>query len=478
MTTNKTKALLLGLLASTMMLSAQNPVIRDAFTADPSAHVFDGRVYLYPSHDIPAPADYARKDWFCMADYHVYSSDNLVDWVDHGIIVDQVTAPWVNSRGYGMWAPDCNVKDGKYYFYCPAPQIPQPGRMFAGNGIGVAISDTPYGPFKCEEKPIQGVGGIDPCIFIDDDQTPYLIWSGRGLQLARLKDNMTEIDTTFTPVSLNGIIPRGMTEGPFLFKREGKYYWTFPWVEAERETLAYCMADNIAGPYTFMGKFMEQSETICWTNHHSFIEFNGQWYLFYHHNDYSPYFDKNRSVCIDKVFFNEDGTIQMVKPTLRGVGITKATSQIQIDRYSDKSDLYVAVDFVNPDFTFDGWKAILWNTTQEKEPRFISYNDVDFGSATTVALPGKAKKGVANEVTVAKTPLTSATVKVMSHAGGTLELRADAVDGPVLATIPVPGSYTWAERTVTLTQDIDGIHDLYLLMTNGSHIEVDWVTFK
>ena len=116
MTTNKTKALLLGLLASSMMLSAQNPVIRDAFTADPSAHVFDGRVYLYPSHDIPAPADYARKDWFCMADYHVYSSDNLVDWVDHGIIVDQVTAPWVNSRGYGMWAPDCNVKDGKYYF--------------------------------------------------------------------------------------------------------------------------------------------------------------------------------------------------------------------------------------------------------------------------------------------------------------------------------------------------------------------------
>ena len=338
----KTIAALIAAFAASVSLSAQNPIIKGQFSADPSAHVFEGRVYVYPSHDIPAPADYARKDWFCMADYHVYSSDNLVDWVDHGVIVDQWNVPWVNAAGYSMWAPDCNYHNGKYYFYFPAPQKPEPGARFAGNGIGVAISDTPYGPFIPEEKPIQGIGGIDPCIFIDDDGTPYLAWSGRGLQVARLKDNMLELDSE--PVTITGI-PRGQTEGPFLFKRNGKYYYTFPWVEDARETLAYCMADNPLGPYEFKGKFMEQSETICWTNHHSFIELDGQWYLFYHHNDYSPYFDKNRSVCIDYLYFNPDGTIQMVTPTLRGVGTTKATSLIQIDRYSNKSDQYVAVDF-------------------------------------------------------------------------------------------------------------------------------------
>ena len=438
--------------AASFSLSAQNPIIKGQFSADPSAHVFNGRVYVYPSHDIPAPAEYARKDWFCMADYHVYSSDNLVDWVDHGVIVDQWNVPWVNSAGYSMWAPDCNYHNGKYYFYFPAPQKPREG-VRGGNGIGVAISDTPYGPFVPEAQPIQGIGGIDPCIFVDDDGTPYLAWAGRGLQVARLKDNMLELDSE--PVTITGI-PRGQTEGPFLFKRNGKYYYTFPWVEDARETLAYCMADNPLGPYTFMGKFMEQSETICWTNHHSFIELDGQWYLFYHHNDYSPYFDKNRSVCIDYLYFNPDGTIQMVTPTLRGVGVTKATSLIQIDRYSNKSEQYVAVDFLNSEYTFDGWKAILWNTTQEKEPRWISYDRVDFGQNN----------------------LNSATIRVHSLAGGKIELRADALDGPVLASFDVPGDSVWAERTVPVSGNVKGVHNLYLLMTDGNHVEVDWVNFK
>ncbi|MBO7118145.1 MAG: family 43 glycosylhydrolase [Bacteroidales bacterium] len=443
---------LIAACAATVSLSAQNPIIKGQFSADPSAHVFNGRVYVYPSHDIPAPADYARKDWFCMADYHVYSSDNLVDWVDHGVIVDQWSVPWVNAAGYSMWAPDCNYHNGKYYFYFPAPQKPREG-VRGGNGIGVAISDTPYGPFIPEEQPIQGIGGIDPCIFIDDDGTPYLAWSGRGLQVARLKDNMLELDSE--PVTISGI-PRGMTEGPFLFKRNGKYYYTFPWVEDARETLAYCMADNPLGPYEFKGKFMEQSETICWTNHHSFIELDGQWYLFYHHNDYSPYFDKNRSVCIDYLYFNPDGTIQMVTPTLRGVGTTKATSLIQIDRYSNKSEQYVAVDFLNSEYTFDGWKAILWNTTQETEPRWISYDRVDFG----------------------QNKLNTATIRVHSLAGGKIELRADALDGPVLASFNVPGEAVWAERTVQVSESVRGVHNLYLLMTDGNHVEVDWVNFK
>jgi len=95
------------LLLLSVNANGQNPIIKDQFTADPTARVFEGKVYLYPSHDIPAPSDYSRKDWFCMEDYHVYSSENLMDWTDHGIIVSQESVPWVAPKSYSMWAPDC-----------------------------------------------------------------------------------------------------------------------------------------------------------------------------------------------------------------------------------------------------------------------------------------------------------------------------------------------------------------------------------
>lgn len=443
-----------ALLLASVSLSAQNPIISGNFTADPSAHVFDGRVYVYPSHDIPAPYDYARKDWFVMADYHVYSSDNLVDWVDHGVIVDQRDVPWVNAKGYNMWAPDCNYINGKYYFVFPAGQKPKPGQRFAGNGIGFATSDTPYGPFTPMAEPIPGIGGIDPCLFVDDDGSAYLAWSGRGLQVQKLAADMSGV--VGEPYNVSTVIPKGMTEGPYLFKANGKYYYSFPWVEKERECLAYAMADNPLGPYTFMGKIMEQSETICWTNHHSVVNFQGKWYLFYHHNDYSPYFDKNRSVCVDELHFNPDGTIVPVVPTFRGVGNTPAKSNIQVDRYSDMKDVYVKVDFLNADEPFEGWKVIMWNTTEEKTPAWISYDRVDFGS-------GDYK---------------SASVRVNSLAGGVIELRADAVDGPVIATIPIEGRKGWTEQVAVASEKLKGLHNLYVLMTSGSHIEIDWVSFK
>ena len=145
---------------------AQNPLILDQFTADPSARVFEDRVYVYPSHDVPCGEGQGIIG-FCMPDYHVFSSVNLTDWVDHGIIVSQENVEWVDSTTYSMWAPDCISKDGKYYFYFPA-RIK--GKSFwKGMGIGVAISDTPYGPFEPEREPIKDVYGIDPNVFIDKD---------------------------------------------------------------------------------------------------------------------------------------------------------------------------------------------------------------------------------------------------------------------------------------------------------------------
>lgn len=447
-----------GLLAlSALSASAQNPIIRDQFTADPSAHVFDGRVYVYASHDIPAAVDYPRKDWFCMEDYHVFSSDNLVDWVDHGMIIDQKNVPWVNPTSYSMWAPDCNYKNGKYYFYFPANEKPKPGARWAGNAVGVAISDTPYGPFVPEAEPMKGVGGIDPCCFVDDDGQAYLAWSGMGLMLAKLKDNMLEIDGDPISITQTASVPRGQTEGPYLFKANGKYYYTFPWVEKERECLAYAMSDKPMGPYKFMGKFFEQHPDNCWTNHHSVVNFKGQWYIFYHHNDYSPRFDKNRSVCVDEIHFNPDGTIQMVQPTLRGVGITDARTNIHIDRYSDILKTHNAeIAYINADRAFDGWKVIFSNSNQNTPPFWVRYDRVDFSNYK----------------------LSTAVARVFSLAGGKLEIRVDAVDGPLLATIGVNGAEGWAEAKAILQSCPSGVHDLYVMMTDGSRIDIDWVSFK
>lgn len=446
-----------ALLAAGAGVSAQNPVIRDAFTADPSAHVFDGRVYLYPSHDIPAPADYARKDWFCMADYHVYSSDNLVDWVDHGVIVDQKQVPWVNDTSYSMWAPDCNYYKGQYYFVFPAGQKPKPGQRFAGNGIGLAVSDSPSGPFVPDAEPVAGIGGIDPCLFIDDDGTPYLAWSGRGLQVQQLSEDLRSV--VGEPYNVSSVIPKGQTEGPFLFKANGKYYYTYPWVEKERECIAYAMADNPLGPYKFVGKIMEQDgeEYSCWTNHHSVVNFQGHWYFFYHHNDYSPKFDKNRSVCVDELFFNPDGTIQLITPTRRGVGVTKATDLIQIDRYTELMECRnVEIAYLNADRPFDGWKVIFSNTHQDKGAFWARYDRVDFGKENLTALQSR----------------------IFSLAGGTLEVRVDSPEGELLATVNVPGAEGWQDLKTVLDKCPSGMHNLYVMMTSGSRIDVDWVRFK
>ena len=129
-----------------------------------------------------------------------------------------------------------------------------------------------------------------------------------------MKDNMKELASA--PVLIEGL-PEGFKEGPFVFERNGKYYLTFPWVKDKTETLAYAMGNSPSGPFEFKGIIMDESPTGCWTNHHSIVEYNGQWYLFYHHNDFSPEADKRRSVRIDSLTFNSDGTIVKVKPTLR-----------------------------------------------------------------------------------------------------------------------------------------------------------------
>jgi hypothetical protein len=439
------------LFISAMFLSlnqafAQNPIITDQFTADPSARIFNGRVYVYPSHDIRAKEGQGRPGWFCMEDYHVFSSANLTDWTEHGVIVSQNKVGWVDSTKYAMWAPDCICKNGKYYFYFPAPA--KDTLYGKGFSIGVAVSDNPYGPFIPEPEPILHAKGIDPCPFIDKDGQAYLYWSARNIYVARLNDNMTELASE--PLIIDNLPEKGLKEGPFVFERDGIYYLTYPHVQNTIERLEYATGDNPMGPFHFAGVVMDESPMNCWTNQQSFIEYHGQWYLFYHQNALSPKFDKNRSICIDSLFFNDDGTIQKVTPTLRGVGVTRASQRIEIDRFSFKSQTGSSIEFLDSLNIFSGWKTAL-----DSNNAWIQFNAVDFGNS-------KPK---------------SVQVKAASKTGGIVQIRLDHLNGPLVSQIKIPEETDWDVIKTNVSAFLPGIHNLIVLSADDKPVEIDWIRF-
>lgn len=441
--------LMLMFISCVFKIDAQNPFINTQYTADPSARVFGDRVYVYPSHDILATKDKGREGWFCMEDYHVFSSENLSDWTDHGIIVQQNSVPWVLPDSYSMWAPDCIERNGKYYFYFPSKpkDTINYGKGFA---IGVAIADRPTGPFIPQTNPVKGVRGIDPNIFIDKDGQAYMYWSSGEIFGAKLKENMLELDSEV--MTLGKLPSKGLKEGAYVFERNGIYYLTYPHVENKTERLEYAISDNPLGPFKVMGTIMDESPTGCWTNHHSIIEFKKQWYLFYHHNDYSPTFDKARSIRADTLSFNTDGTIKKVNPTLRGIGITSAIKEIQIDRYSKISEKGISIAFIDEQDSFKGWKSIF-----TKAGAWVQYNTVDFGLK----------------------PFESVIVKAFSASGGTLQIRTKGINGVLIAEVKILVSSSWQDIIVPAKKFEEGIQNLYMiLLENNKQVEIDWISFK
>jgi hypothetical protein len=414
-----------------------------------------------------------RQDWFCMEDYHVFSSENLTDWTDHGVIVTQNKVPWVKPNSYSMWAPDCVYKDGKYYFYFPSN--PASGMGF---GIGVAVADSPEGPFIPEPEPIKGINGIDPCVLLASDGNAYIFW-GTG-RCAKLKPNMKELaddtptekvkwgDREFEMKGVNCLkgLPSRQAEGPFAFEYNGNYYLTYPYVRNNTEVLGYAMSKNPMGPYEYKGLIMPEHENGCWTNHHSIINYKGQWYLFYHQNAFSPKDDKRRSVQIDRLYFNPDGTIQEVKKTLRGVGINQATEKIEIDRYSAASNdvTYSLIDTVN---TFRSYQATL-----PAKGSWIKYNDVDFSCITDGYLIVNAKASgntkfyirekSANGKIIAKFDMT---VKPETPAGAPAMFRRDF-------------SNQWLTQSAVLEYTPKGVTDLVVTVEGDAGISIDYVQFK
>ncbi|WP_207895921.1 carbohydrate-binding protein [Hymenobacter gummosus] len=196
---------------------------------------------------------------------------------------------------------------------------------------------------------------------------------------------------------------------------------------------------------------MDESPTGCWTNHHSLLQVKNQWYLFYHHNDLSPRFDKNRSIRLDSLFFEPDGRIRQVVPTLRGVGLTDARQKIQLDRYSRLSPRGAAIAFLDTAHSFQGWKTVL-----SGPQAWVQYNGVAFG----------------------KQPLRRLTMRVAAPAGATVQVRTDAADGPVLAQVSVPKAAGWREVQVPLAAFKPGTHHLVVASQTAAPVEIDWMRFE
>lgn len=289
-----------------------NPILpRPFFIADGEAHVMpDGRLYLYGSTDISGKKEY------CGHVYHVFSTEDetLTNWTYHGISFKNTKEEpgiyW--SKGTPLYAPDAIHKDGKYYLYVCGQD----------NFEAVAVSDKPYGPFG-DAKPVKGADGdsIDPAVFVDDDGQAYYLWGQFNLRGAKLNDDMSTLDMDSLQTAILTEQEHGFHEGACMRKRNGIYYIVYTDISRGKATcLSYAMSDKPLGPYKKGGVIIDNMycDPQTWNNHGSIEEFKGQWYIFYHRSSQNSF--TSRRMCVEKIYFNEDGTINEVKMTSMGAG--------------------------------------------------------------------------------------------------------------------------------------------------------------
>ncbi len=321
------------------------PLIKHIYTADPSAHVFNGKIYIYPSHDVDAGEAFDDLgSHFAMEDYHVISMDSPTgEAKDNGIALHVKNVPWAEKQ---MWAPDANEKDGMYYLFFPAKDYEGIFR------IGVAISNSPVGPFEAEPEAIKESFSIDPAVFKDDDGSYYMyfggIWGGQlqrwrekkfngeeskspvahlpendepalCAKVAKLTDDLLQfnerpkdvliVDENGQPF-LQGDSKRRFFEASWMHKYNGKYYFSYS--TGDTHFICYAIADDPYGPFTYAGRIL--NPVVGWTSHHSIIEFNNEWFLFYHDSSLSEGVTHLRSIKVTKIEYDENGFIKTIDP--------------------------------------------------------------------------------------------------------------------------------------------------------------------
>jgi len=439
---------------------AQNPILREQdpgfiYACDPSAEVFDGKVYLYCSHDQPNAIDYES-----MKDYVVLETSDMKHWINHGVILDPQLDPGFEYAYSNMNAPDAAYKDGWYYLYFPC-NITE---------IGVAKSRTPVGPWEpAVKKPITKI--FDPTVFVDDDGQAYIYgndhWEdigepGRYMMGAKLKDNMVELDGPWVRISKEDV-----NEAVHVFKRNGIYYFS----ARVGPVTKYWMADSPLPKYaTLKGVLAPNSPDS--PNHTSAIEFEGQWYLFYHRGDVNHGCNYKRSVCFDKMTFRKDGTIEPVVYTLdKGIEITHSSKGHRNKKVYSKSNIVPppkgSLRHESEDFAERSGVAIenqkdygnSKGLTYISNDDWSSYKEIPFGNDPNAEIPFRVRVA---------TP----------HKGCIIEIRLDKLDGKIIGNIPVKATGGWDkfETFSTTLTGIAGYRTIYLRYKGDSDniMKFDW----
>jgi arabinoxylan arabinofuranohydrolase len=416
---------------------ADNPIIQTLYTADPAPMVHDGVCYLYTTHD----EDVTVRNFFTMNDWRCYSTTDMVNWTDLGSPLSYKEFSWARSNS--SWAGQCIPRNGKFYFYVPI------NRQRGGNAIGVAVSDSPTGPFSDPiGKPLlTGNGYIDPSVFIDDDGQAYLYWGNPNLYYVKLNEDMISYSGEIVKVPLTtesfGVRtkddrPTQYEEGPWLYKRKGLYYLIFA-AGPISEHISYSTGPSATGPWTF-GSIVMPTQGRAFTNHPGLCDYKGNTYFFYHNGALPGGGGFKRSVCVEQLEFNDDGTIPTINMTKEGAP---------------------QIGHLNPYDTVQA-ETICWESGIETEKcseggiNVCDINDSDYIKIKGVDFGAGAASFEARVVSATN--------------GGNIEIRLDSLTGTLVGTCPVSGTGDWQTwKTVSCSvSGASGVHDLYLKFTGGS----------
>lgn len=454
--------LLVAILAAGAPVSAVNPIVQTIYTADPAPVVHDGTLYVYTSHD----EDQLVKNFFTMKDWRCFSTTDMVNWTDHGAVASLRNFQWADPQvsgwgGFenGAWAPHAIERNGKWYLYVP----------LHGRGIGVLVADNPFGPFKDPlGKPLVANDNIDPAVFIDDDGEAYLYWGNPKCWYAKLNDDMISYDET---LGENGLIVQEMTpaafgdrskpdprrstsyeEGPWLYKRNGIYYLFFA-AGPIPEHLAYSTGASPAGPWRYGGVVMA-TQGGSFTNHPGVVDYRGKTYLFYHNAALPGGGGFHRSVCVDELQFNPDGSVVPRDMSKDGPAPVAA-----LDPYRRVEAETIA------------WARGVETEPAGDEPGNMVVTAVDDGDSIEVKNVDFGKRGAAR---------FAAAVASDHHAGGIIELRLDRADGPLIGSLAIPsGEGPWKTHSTDVA-GASGVHDLFLIFKGppgGNLYRIDWWKF-
>jgi len=444
----KAIVILLAAIATSSISQAQNPIIQTSYTADPAPMVYNDKVYLYTGHDEDG------SKWFTMNAWKLYTTSDMVNWTDHGEVLSFKDFSWAKGDA---WAAHCTEKDGKFYWY-----VTLTSRYNNRPAIGVAVADSPYGPFIDPlGKPLaqSGHGDIDPAVFIDDDGQAYLYWGNPNCYYVKLNEDMISYDGEIIKVPMteeafgkregNPERPTLYEEGPWLHKRNGLYYML--WAGGPiPEHIGYSTSKSPAGPWKYAGKVMP-TEGGSFTNHPGVIDFKGETYFFYHNAGLPGGSGFTRSVCVEKLSFEKDGSISQLKMTK---GITDGLKPVNPYRKTEAETIAWS----------EGIKAsqnkeVGVFVTATRNDAYIKVKDVDFRSH------GSSK--------------FTARVGTTLNSNANMEVRLDSPDGKLLATIKVPitgGNDRWALVSTEIPK-VTGTHDLFFVF-NNSNIFFDYWMFS